>query len=742
MADLMNCYSEPIHIPGKIQRHGFLLAVDTSANIKFCSENILDFLPVSAAEVLGQPLKVLDNFFKKKDQTDFFSSFISNSVALQEWEFSNPSLVTNQDQSFCLVISRSGNYFLLEFEADTSIENIDYHRLVGKSLSVILANTKLNCFLQISAQEIRKIIRYDRVMIYKFHDDGHGEVVAEDKEEDLSPFLGLHYPESDIPKQARELYKVNLVRLIADVHQKPSSLLTDTDPANHPLDLTNSILRAVSPVHIQYLKNMKVDSSFSISLIHQEKLWGLIACHNYSPHFIGYNGREAAASLAKVISSTLGYQQTEEDQQKKFKLGLAVETLAKQLSQSDSLKKALIEQNTSLLDAVNSTGAVLVIDNKIDTVGNTPGNHFLKELIQWLNETMQDQFYVSNRLPLEFPPAEKEKEICSGILAVRISKELNDFLIWLRPEVIANVNWGGNPDKAVKIDPEDNFKISPRKSFKKWTKKVLKTSLDWEKEAIDSALHLLEEVASSIIQKAGEIRRANEKLNEAYNTLDAFSYTISHDLKTPLTIINAYAQMLQEDLNGNRDAVAKVEGILAGTKKMDLMIRRILHYSQIGQSEVVPVRIKMDKLLSDICEDSLLINSQTNTEIVIENTPDIFADETMTMQVFSNLVTNAVKYSSKAESPKVVINGIDTGDYVVYTIVDNGIGIKEKDKETIFDLFTRSPDVTDFEGTGVGLSIVRRIMEKHGGKIWVESDGNLGSSFYVSFKKGKLNKAG
>ena len=485
---------------------------------------------------------------------------------------------------------------------------------------------------------------------------------------------------------------------------------------------------------------MKVVSSFSISLIHQGKLWGLIACHNYSPRFISYKKREVASIVGEVISSTLGYQQHEEDLQKKYRFKIAVEKLAKQLSRASSIQEALFDQDISLMDAVDSRGAVLVLNKEIFTTGKTPDEEFLKDIVDWLNENMQEQYFVSSSFPLDFLPAQSQKKFCSGILAVRISKELNDYLIWMRPEVIFDVNWAGDPDKPVEFDADQKFKLSPRKSFEKWTNTVLNTSEEWVVEDINSALELREEVASAIIRQAADLLKINEKLNEAYNTLDAFSYTISHDLKTPLTIISAYGQMLKEDYGSDPMAASQIEGILAGTHKMDQMISRILHYSKIGQSDVHPVNINMRKLLEEIRKDILFINDHLSTQIIIENTPDLFADETMTMQVFSNLITNAVKYSSKATQPLIIINGKDMDTHIEYSISDNGIGIKEAEKEKVFDLFSRSEDVADYDGSGIGLSIVKRIVGKHGGHIRVESDGRSGSIFYVTFQKEKGTK--
>lgn len=729
--DLSNCDLEPIHIPGKIQSHGFLLAIDSFFNISFCSENISEFLPVTAGQILNNSIIILESYFEKKPDPDFFNHVIRE--IKEQSEIRNPYLLKANGQDFNLIISTSGEYYIFEFEPEESESDTQFHRLVGSSLSAIIANTHLSGFLSKSAHEIRKIIQYDRVMIYKFHPDGHGEVVAEDKAESLSPFLGLHYPASDIPKQVRALYILNHVRLIADVNKKPADLITNIQ--HGPLDLSNAVLRAVSPVHIQCLKNMGVESSFSISLMHRGKLWGLIACHNISPRFINYKGREAATFIGEILSCTLGYQQQEEDQQKKHRFKVAVETLAKQLFKSDTVQNALFDHEVTLLNAVNATGALLVLDNEIKTCGETPDKPFLDLLIQWLNENVLDQSYITNQLPHEFPTALKEKRLCSGILVLRLSKNVNDYLIWMRPEVIFNVTWGGNTDKPVEFNKNQEMKLSPRKSFEAWSQSVLNNSEVWNNEDVSSALHLREEVASSLIRKAAEVRKANEKLNKAYKTLDAFSYTISHDLKTPLTIINAYAQMLYEDFGSDPAAKSMISGILSSTQKMGVMIKRILHYSQIGQSEVELVQVNMKKLLEEIRDGLLLINTHPSMQVIFKNTPDIYADETMTMQVFSNLLANAMKYSSKSENPVIIIDARDTGSHIEYQISDNGIGIKLSDQEKIYELFTRSGDVAEYEGSGVGLSIARRIMEKHEGKIRVESDGKSGSTFSVSFQK-------
>jgi chemotaxis family two-component system sensor kinase Cph1 len=297
--DLSNCDREPIHIPGKIQGHGFLVAINQDLKITYCSENIAAFASITAEALLGVPVYFLETAILKKVD-GFIEKLIAIAKTKEGFQPVNPYPVDLGGKDFNLIISASADQYLLEFEPSVSDLHTDLQQVMGSMLSEIMADAKLSRLLDRAALQIQKVIGYDRVMIYKFHEDGHGEVVAEVKNEELTPWLGLHYPASDIPPQARELYRLNLVRLIADVAVAPSDIVTYRDSNDVPLDLTFSSLRAVSPMHIQYLKNMDVASSFSISLIHQGELWGLVACHNYTPRYIHYKQREAAKLLGQV----------------------------------------------------------------------------------------------------------------------------------------------------------------------------------------------------------------------------------------------------------------------------------------------------------------------------------------------------------------------------------------------------------------------------------------------------------
>jgi len=735
---LENCSREPIHIPGQIQDHGFLIALDGTFRITYCSENVVNFFGITATELLNRPAGMLDSYLRRTEPPNFVIQLIKLAQSDQGFEPFNPYPLTINGLPFNLIISRSEQFYLLEFEPEFSDLKADLQRVVGRSLSEMLSDIQPASILKKSVTKIKEIIGYDRVMIYKFHADGHGEVVAEVKNDNLEPFLGLHYPATDIPKQARELYKKNLTRLIANVYTTPSPISTMLHADMAPLDLTNSALRAVSPIHIQYLKNMGVASSFSISLVHEDELWGLIACHNYTPRFINYKERDAAKLIGQVLSSALSFRILEQDEQNAARYKVSTDLLTRQLIRENNIANALFSHECTLLDAVDATGVAMFFDNELHTKGRVPDEAFLNKLVSWLDENMEPDIYATQKLSEIYSDALEFKEVASGMLACRLSKELREYMIWFRPEVISTVNWAGNPDKAVEVTGPDMSTISPRKSFEVWSSEVHLTAVPWIHEELQSVLKLKEEIRFAISRKATQLRVLNEKLKEAYDELDAFSYTISHDLKNPLSSIKSYSQILLRNAELDPKAQHMISRILSGAEKMQAMIQDVLTYSKAGQIKSEYKLVNMETLLNELKQELLVSYNDTDVKININGIQDVYGEETMVMQVFSNLIGNAVKYSQQASKPVVNISAVDHGNEVEYAIQDNGIGIDPSEQEKIFELFTRASDVKDFEGTGVGLSIVKKIMNKHQGRVWVDSKINMGSTFFVRFKKPEL----
>lgn len=733
--DLTNCDKEPIHIPGKIQSHGFLVAVNSVTQlITYISENIRSFINEEPKNYLGLNITELESKLHVSVLQLSLGQVLKLGNSNQYFETTNPFYLELDKKPYNLIVTVSGDNYILEFETVESDLDFDIQKTIGRSISEILSGKNLNSLLQNAAQEIKNIILYDRVMIYRFGEDDHGEVVAEVKNDDLEPFLGLHYPASDIPKQARELYKINLTRIIADINSESSAIIThQTEGA--PLDLTHSALRAVSPIHIQYLKNMGVGSSFSISLIAHGELWGLIACHNYSPRFINYKARDASKLIGQILSSALEFRQDEENLEKAAKLNAAAAELAGYIEKDNYITDALTRHVITVRDITTASGAVIVFENNITTVGTTPSLDQINDIVKWLKANMQDSVYYTHRFPEIFFPAKVYSGVASGILACMLSKELSEFIIWFKPEQIVSINWAGNPEKPVEDTGNGLLQLSPRKSFESWNQIVKNTSERWAAAEVSAVIKVREQVMYAINRKANDIRLLNERLTLAYEELDTFSFTISHDLRTPLSSIKSYSELLLANNKSIDDSAKRIlERIIVGTDKMNFLIKEILNYSRVGRSEMEFSPVDMGKLIHEIKNEVISALNPDNLEFEIGETPNIQGDATMLTQVFTNLINNAVKYSSRSNPSKVRIEGNINNDEIVYSVSDNGVGIDVNYYSRVFELFKRMDNVKDFEGTGVGLAIVKRIVEKHHARIWFESTLEVGTVFYISFK--------
>jgi chemotaxis family two-component system sensor kinase Cph1 len=732
--DLTNCDREPIHIPGKIQSHGFLLAIDEkSFVINYISENTGGFIGANASQVLGSPLVEFEKLLQPGLNAGSLEQLIRIGIAQNTFESINPYPLKINGGDYYLIISASGDNFLLEFEPVTL--QLDLQNQIGKSVSEILSGKNLKALLENTAKEIKSIIQYDRVMIYKFLEDGHGEVVAEAKNDDLEPFYGLHYPASDIPKQARELYKLNYTRIIADVNSVSSPVITREENTN--LDLTHSVLRAVSPIHIQYLRNMGVESSFSISLLTHGELWGLVACHNYSPRFIDYKAREASKLIGQIVSSALEYRVEEEETGQHNNYQEAMNLISVHLTRDESVFSALTRQSYTLQNITAASGVAMIYEKEIITLGNVPEQAQLRGLFDWLKLTMDDSIYYTHRLPEIYQPAKEFKAIGSGIIAAMISRDLDEMIVWFKPEQITEINWAGNPDKPVTQEADGLLNLSPRNSFEIFSQLVENTAVKWTKTEVANVIKIRERIINAISKKAGEIRILNERLTRAYEELDTFSYTISHDLRTPLTSIKSYTELVIAS-NKSIDERGKMllGRVVAGADKMSFLINEILKLARVGRAEMELEQLDMTRLIRETTAEVLTSqNASGNIEVIFGDCPPIAGSLALITQVFTNLIGNAVKYSAGSEHPKVEIEGWTDDGEVIYKVKDNGIGIAADHHDKVYELFKRMNNVKDIEGTGVGLAIVKRIIEKHNARIWFESELKVGTVFYIAFKK-------
>ncbi|MBE9143569.1 ATP-binding protein [Planktothrix mougeotii] len=741
---LNNCDRELIHLPGTIQSHGILFVLSNpDLNILQVSNNTEVYLGIPPEQCLGQPLSFL---------------FASEQLcALQEcleetFDQVNPvqlQVHINQDiKRFQGMIHCSPqNYLILELEPTSEKEPpnfFNFYELTKKVFLKLQKTTTLAEICEVLIQHIRKIAGFDRVMIYRFSPDGSGTVIAEEKREDLEPYLGLHYPDSDIPKQAKQLYIVNGLRLIPDINYQPVPIISmPSDTATEPLDLSFSVLRSVSPIHREYLKNMGVAASLSISLVNNNQLWGLIACHHYSPKFISYSIRTVCEFLGQAMSLELPTKVENENLDYKLSLKSLQAKFTDIMVQAETVMDALLQNQEDLLKLMAAEGAVFVQDEHLIPLGKTPSIAQLEPLILWLSDQFNNHTFVTDSLSMVYPPAANFQAVASGLLAISITKIKRNFILWFRPEQLQYVNWAGNPDKPKRIEEDGSLTIFPRKSFALWQETVQGKSLPWQPFEIEAALEVRSALVSIILQKAEELAAINLELQRTNSELDAFVYIASHDLKEPLRGIHNYSTFLLEDYGQvlDEDGVSKLQTLVDLTKRMEDLINSLLHFSRLGRQELNLNPLDLNKLIPSIVDLFKMSYAADTINIVIPRPlPLIRGDKILIQEVLTNLISNGLKYNNQLIKsveigyldPEPMIHE-ETQPLLTLYIRDNGIGIPPKHHDTIFRIFKRLHARTQYGGgTGAGLTIVKTIIERHGGTIWLNSIPQEGTTFYFT----------
>ena len=720
--EYINCDQEAIHICGEVQEYGFLIGVQDS-KITFYSQNILDLFPLN--NILGEDIHA---FFAQLGIDINWENYSDNQeLAIQHISYNN--------QEYTLSIHTQNGFTFFEIEIVFPGHKINKEYFAVQS---ILRNMDSKDIWKLLLKEIQAIIDFDRVMIYQFLYDGSGQVIEELVKPNLESYLDLHYPESDIPAQARAMYLKNPVRITSHVSGTTSPIVGIIPKEN--IDLTYSVTRASSPVHRQYLKNAHVESSFSTSIIVNGELWGLVACQNAAPKHLDLQSRLLAETLTRASANAYASQKSLKTLKEYQKINLNNISLRQNLLSEEDFGKSLKKNIRDIMDSCAADGMIIRINNEILTCGKVPNDNDIEKIIDWSkqhNSDFEENTFASNSFcqtkDLDLDTPDKS----CGIIISILGNNTSDMLIWLRKEQGHKIKWAGKPEKSAISEIRNGveiIKFSPRKSFEVWKEYVKGTSLPWKIKEIESAKWITSVILKASHTKSSQILDLNNQLKELNQELDSFSHSISHDLNTPLTVIKLNAQLAKR-LPDPQKVQTTLDNIIAQVDTMSDMIRNVLELSRIKKSEIELKKIEVDSLIEKLAEDSKISFNCPKTEIIIENTPEVLGDKTMVYQVFINVIGNAVKYSSKSKKPLVKIVGKVYDDAVTYSITDNGIGIDQKESKKMFKIFSRMNNAKEFKGNGVGLSIVHHLMEKMGGKISYESESGKGTTFILKFQK-------
>ncbi len=747
---LTTCDREPIHISNAIQSHGVLLTfTEADLMILQISQNSTDFLGIEPGALLGQPLSILMQSEQMAAIRDCLNA---------EFENVNPLRlvlsVNGQPQAFEGIVHRTDGVIILELERSIeqqAVSFFDFYKFVKAPLNHLQNTQNLAEVAQQAVTVIRKITGFDRVMLYRFHEDGSGHLIAENKSADSESFLGLHYPANDIPQQAKELYRLSLLRIIPDAWSEQVYLEPALNPVTSaPLDLSLSVLRSVSPLHTEYLENMGVRASMSISLLRDHQLWGLLACHHRFPKRLSYETRTICEFLGQVISFEVTSKASTEDLDSKLELQAVQARFVNTIANCQTLGDGFHQNPRDLMDLLGAASVVFCEGDQISAFGAAPPETTIAGLMKWVNQHIgENATYSTNTLVTDYPQFAPYKDVASGLLALRISRAQQTYLLWFRPEIIQTINWAGEPQKVVGAEGTDfDRQIKPRKSFELWKETVRLTALPWKTYEIDAALELRSRIIGIVLQKADELALLNKELERSNIELDSFAYIASHDLKEPLRGIHNYSTFLIEDYGQQlgADGTRKLDTLMRLTRRMEDLIDSLLHYSRFGRAELLFEAVDLSEVVQSVL-DVIEISRPAAADFRIPRPLPIFqCDRTQVIELFSNLISNAIEYSDRSAKwveigyilPAEIDQQLPASLQVdpaqtIFFVRDNGIGIRAKHLETIFKIFKRLHPANKYGGgAGAGLTIAKKIVERHGGKIAVASTFGTGSTFYFT----------
>lgn len=490
-ADLSNCEREQIHLAGSIQPHGALLVVRESDFVVLqASANAQAFLAMAGPPV-GQPLAALGGDLAARVGDELVRPLDEIAVAVR-------CRAGAKNEPFDGLVHRPQSGGLV-IELERAGPSVDLSRHVERAVDAMVGCSSIESLAEEAARLFKDLTGYDRVMVYRFDDDGHGQVFAERREPTLEPFLGNRYPSSDIPQIARRLYLRNRVRVLVDVTFEPAPVEPAKVKGLGELDMSLCFLRASSPIHVQYLKNMGVCGTLVVSIVVGGKLWGLISCHHYAPRFIHYEMRAVCELLAESMATRIAALESFAQAQAELSVRRLEQRMIESIQRDGDWRRALFDGSRGILQILDATGAALVLDDQILTAGEVPGTPDLRRITQWLNEQPREPVIGTAALGEALPELASLAPLASGVLATPLSTAPSEYLMWMRPEQIRTVTWGGDPRKAVVVG-NDPSQLSPRRSFAQWHEVVEGTCPPWTDADVTTARLVGASVADVILQ--------------------------------------------------------------------------------------------------------------------------------------------------------------------------------------------------------------------------------------------------
>ena len=735
--DVDECASEPIHLLGSVQSHGALLALaEPDLTVAVASSNTAAVLGVAPQALLGLPIADVLGA-EQAAQLRQAASGQDSVAAIVPVQLEQGA----KDDQLEVSVHRGDGLVICEFEpgADEPFRFSSFYPGVRRALLRLESTRTVTDLCQAAVRQLRGFTGYDRVVAYRFDGDGPGEVIAEDASPDWEPWLGLWFPAIDVPPQARRLYLQNWIRVIADVDDRGATLIPELRPGTQrPLDLSGSALRTVSGYHLEYLRNIGVRGSMSVSLIKDGRLWGLIACHSGVPRRLTADQRAACEMFGITLSLQLA---SLEDAQRAADEAEARRILQQLTATAETIAperfgEHILSGSAQLSELVGADGVYLRLGASSYTSGLVPDPSGLPALLAALPSEPVGQAWSTHRLGEEAGELARLAGDCAGILLVPLSSG-GDVLAWFRGAVSRTLRWAADPERPV-VTGSRGQRLTPRGSYAAWLQTVHGQCAPWSEQDRTIAEAMYRALLDAAVRRAAALEGAGAESASGHDQLQAFALAASRALKEPLRGIASDATVIMDDSAALDDVTVKrLESIRWLALRMDELLSSLLEYSRLGQADLNITPVSLDEVLDDVQDILGARFAEAGLELRRPMPLGVVSGDRIRLQeVLVNLISNAVRYAA-TDLPQWVEVGYedvltpDTGQPVrAFYVRDNGAGLRAERQTSAFRLLDE-PDARA-GGAGAGLTISRRIIERHGGRLWVRSAPERGTTFYFT----------
>ena len=656
---IASCDREPIHIPGAIQPHGVLLVLDRdSLEIRHAAGDVAGLLGVdrwvgaTAGAVLGDA--------------------IARRIAAVTASGSGGGFVGTlrvAERAFDVSATFQADKVLVEIEPglDQALTGAQILAQLEAAAAAFERCPGLKTLYDRAATEFRRLTGYDRVMIYRFGEDDAGEVVAESRAAHVQAFLNHRFPASDIPKQARALYVRNLVRAIPDATYVPAPLLP---PLETELDMSDCALRSVSPVHLQYLRNMGVTASASVSIVKDGRLWGLVACHHETPRLLPYDIRAACRALAGGLARQIKAKEEAETYHERLRLRSLGDDVIHALSRADNGDMALEEHLRDLQRLADADGVAVFRDDRIEVAGKLPPHLALAMLRDWVLETAGDGAAATDHASADLPDAVAFRALASGLMGVVVERSPLLAILWTRAEQVETVRWAGEPVKATTPDGV----LTPRASFDAWTQTVRGRSRPWTPGQTGAALRLRDDLidlrrARRTAELNGHLRATLQDKDDLLRQKDFLLREVNHRVQNSLALAASFLTIQMKSID---DPVARgpLEEASRRLTAVGLVHRRLYRGDQLET-------VALDRYLTELAEEMVgTLDGAWAQQLRVDAAPvTVPTDKAVIIGlVVTELFINAVKYAYRGQPGRLDIGLVEDGDRLLLSVADQGGG--------------------------------------------------------------------